>query len=109
MHQRTALGTREYRFINRCCPSFARKNHTAARTTKRFVCCCCYEMCVRHWVRVQASCNKTSDMRHIDEEECAYIVRNRCHCFEIDCTRVSTCASNQHARLVFESCFTNFV
>ncbi|MNY64193.1 hypothetical protein D3C86_2012660 [compost metagenome] len=48
-------------------------------------------------------------MRHINEEQCAYIVSDGCQCFEINRTRVRTCTSYEHARLVFESCFTNIV
>ncbi|MNI42652.1 hypothetical protein D3C73_969530 [compost metagenome] len=109
VHKWSTLCTREYRFIDSCCPRLTAQNHTAARSAKCFVSCCSYKMRMWNWAWVKTRSNQTCDMSHIHHEESTYIVSDGSKLFKVDDTWVSTCTSNDHTRTMLECCFANFV
>ena len=59
------------------------------------------EVCVRHWVRVNARSHETSDVCHVYKEVSTYLLSNLPHALEIDFTWVSRSTGGDERWLEF--------
>src|SRR6185369_15120050 len=64
---------------------------------------------VRHWRRVKACGDWSGNMRDVSKHPCANTSRNLSNSFEIDCSRISRCATYQQLWPMFFSNSLQFV
>ena len=101
MHERTALHAREYRFIDGFAILFLAHDDAAARSAKSLVGGGGHDICPRHRARIFTACDKAGEVCHIDHEECADFMGDRCNAFEVDDAGVCTGAADDELRLDF--------
>ena len=66
--KRTALTTWKYRTVNRFCEFFFAENQSASRTTKRFMCCRCNNICNTKRRLMNTCSYQSCNMSHIDHK-----------------------------------------
>ena len=101
MHEWTALNSGEYCLVKLLAKFFiTAENHAAARAAKGLVCRRRHNIGIRNGARMLACCNQTSDMSNVHHEVCADLLCNLAKAREIDDTRISRSARNDHLRLL---------
>src|SRR5690606_34168813 len=108
VHQRAALGAWEYGFIDGCRPRLTAHDHAAARSAQRLVRRRRDEVRMRYRAWVQTCCHETCDMRHVDHEQRAYVLRDLAELLEVDDARICAGTGDDQARAMLEGCFADF-
>ena len=85
------------------------RDQAASWTTQCLVCGGGNNISVQNRVLMQASCNQTSDMSHIDKEISADFMRNLSKFIKADFSWICRSAGNDHFWFVFQSELTNFI
>jgi len=111
MHQRATLDAGENSLVDFLgIFLIVGQNQTAARTTQSFVGGSGYDISIRNRRRMQACCNQTGDMCHINQQQSAVSMRNISDALEIDNTRISAGTGNNQLRvMLFNQFFHSFV
>ena len=79
------------------------QNQTAARTTQSFMGSSGYDISIRNRRRMQACCNQTGDVCHINQQQSAVSMRDISDAFEIDNARISAGTGNNQFRMMLFS------
>ena len=104
MHQRTTLRAREdqrVEFFGQLVV-LARENQTAARTAQRLVGRGGHDIRIRNGVRINARCDETGHVRHVDVQIGTHLVGDRAKTREVEQARIGRKASDDELRLDLE-------
>ncbi|MNC28141.1 hypothetical protein D3C75_763380 [compost metagenome] len=102
MHQRAALGAREYGLVDFLGPGFAGQDHTAAGTAQGLVGSGSDELGMGHRIRVQAGCHQTGDVGHVHHEQGANIIGDLGKSFKVDGPGIRAGAGHDQTGTVLE-------
>ena len=95
--ERPALLAREHRRVELLRDSsVACEDHAAARAGERLVRRRRRHVCVRHGVRVQPGRDQAAEVRHVDQEQGAHLVRDAAERGEVELARVRRPAGDDH-------------
>ena len=106
VHQRAALGAREYGRVQFFVQLFAaafRQDQAAARTGQGFVGSGGHDVSMRNRVRVNASGDQTGNVGHVDEQVCADAVSDFAHFCPVNHAGISGETTDNHLRFMFLS------
>ena len=110
MLKRTALGAREDGLVELLCKLLVvREDNAAARAAQGLVGGGGDDVRIRNRALVQTGRDQTCDVRHIDEQVSADLVRDLCELRKVDGTRISGSAGDDHLRLLLLGHFADSV
>ena len=115
IHKRTTLSIREYRRIYLLCQFRLTENNTTTISTKAFLCCRTYEVCISKRRRMNSASNQTSNMSHINKH-----IRSKTNLFScfvnkflnlviLNNTTISRSSYDNHLGLIFKNLIINIL
>ena len=104
MHQRTSLNAWEHCLIEVIfiCGFLIAENHTASRSTQRFMRSCGYHISIRNRARMKSCCHKSCNVSHINHQYCPNLICNLTELLEINGSCISGCTGNDHFGLTLQ-------